>query len=107
MKEYNDNNVGQNGYKEDEDWSFIGFEELAKESREALKKDDEYKYSSNPVIEDYYKSIEEENKQAYKDYIDKGTLNDDQVEMLTDMMDGDTWKAYYSTEAGEAVAINI
>ena len=41
---------------------------------------------------------------TYKDYIDKGTLNDDQVEMLTDMMDGDTWKAYYSTEAGEAVA---
>lgn len=71
MKEYNDNNVGQNGYKEDEDWSFIGFEELAKESREALKKDDGYKYSSNPVIEDYYKSIEEENKQAYKDYIDR------------------------------------
>ena len=71
MKEYNDDNVGQNGYKEDEDWSFIGFEELAKESREALKKDNGYKYSSNPVIEDYYKSIEEENKQAYKDYIDR------------------------------------
>lgn len=41
---------------------------------------------------------------TYKDYIDKGTLNEDQIEMLTDMMDRDTWKEYYSTEAGESVA---
>ena len=41
---------------------------------------------------------------TYQDYIDKGTLNEEQISLLTDMMDADTWNAYYSSSVGQSVA---
>ena len=41
---------------------------------------------------------------TYKDYMDKGTLTDDQKKMLADMMDSDLWDTYYFAAAGLSVA---
>ena len=41
---------------------------------------------------------------TYKDYMDKGTLTDDQKKMLADMMDSELWDTYYSAAAGLSVA---
>lgn len=41
---------------------------------------------------------------TFKDYINKGTLTEEQKAMLTDLMDSDLWDTYYSCAAGAAVA---
>lgn len=41
---------------------------------------------------------------TYQDYINKGTMSEDEKTLLTDMMDSDLWKKYYSSGAGQAVA---
>ena len=41
---------------------------------------------------------------TYQDYINKGTMSEDEKQLLTDMMDSDLWKEYYSSGAGQAVA---
>jgi cell wall-associated NlpC family hydrolase/3D (Asp-Asp-Asp) domain-containing protein len=41
---------------------------------------------------------------TYQDYIGKGTLSDEEEKLLTDMMDSDLWKEYYSSGIGQAVA---
>ena len=57
-----------------EDWDILSEEE---EERVKEEMNEEYKYSSNPIINEYYKSIEEENKQAYRDYINRHQKNMD------------------------------
>ena len=66
MKENIENDI--NGY---DDWEFMSEDELKKAAKESLKANEGFKYSSNPIIEEYYRSIEEENKQSYRDYIDR------------------------------------
>lgn len=41
---------------------------------------------------------------TFKDYINKGTLTEEQKTMLTDLMDSDLWDTYYSCAAGASVA---
>jgi cell wall-associated NlpC family hydrolase/3D (Asp-Asp-Asp) domain-containing protein len=41
---------------------------------------------------------------TYQDYIGKGTLSEEEEKLLTDMMDSDLWKEYYSSGIGQAVA---
>lgn len=41
---------------------------------------------------------------TYQDYINKGTMSEDEKTLLTDMMDSDLWKEYYLAGAGQAVA---
>lgn len=41
---------------------------------------------------------------TYQDYINKGTMADDQKEMLTDLMDSELWDQYYGDAVGEEVA---
>ncbi|MGN0154187.1 MAG: NlpC/P60 family protein [Lachnospiraceae bacterium] len=41
---------------------------------------------------------------TYQDYINKGTLSEDEKKLLTDMMKPELWKEYYKSGAGQAVA---
>lgn len=41
---------------------------------------------------------------TYQDYINKGTLSEEEQQLLTDMMKPELWKEYYSNGAGQAVA---
>lgn len=41
---------------------------------------------------------------TYKDYINKGTMNEDQKTLLTELMDSELWNQYYGDSIGEEVA---
>ena len=41
---------------------------------------------------------------TFKDYINKGTLTEEQEKMLTELMDSDLWDTYYSGSAGLSMA---
>ena len=41
---------------------------------------------------------------TYQDYINKGTMNEDQKKLLTELMSSDLWNQYYGDNVGEEVA---
>lgn len=41
---------------------------------------------------------------TYKDYMNKGTMTEEEKTMLTQLMDSDLWDSYYLAAAGQAVA---